>query len=206
MPATVHPGITYRARRAPAARRPAACARESSALAGWRSPARAAPLGRRPALPRWRSRPGCARRAGRRAARPALACPSMPGMTRSSTMTSGRSVARAAQAFLPLDASITSKPATGRHCRTRYRATSSSSITSTRTVVQARVQRRRGYRSAWRRSTGLTRNASAPSASAFLARRQRADDDDRHVARVDPRASERISRSHASSPRARDRG
>src|SRR6185437_2028579 len=58
--------------------------------------------------------------------------PSMVGMLRSTSTTSGRRCAALSSASWPVAASLTSKPLRGRSCRTRYRATSSSSTTRTR--------------------------------------------------------------------------
>ena len=85
--------------------------------------------------------------------------PSMPGMIRSSSTTSGCSVCGALESRRRRStASTTSKAGGGRHCRTRYRATSSSSIDEHADGPdRARLQRGQRRRAATRRSTGFDR-------------------------------------------------
>ena len=142
-----------------------------------------------------------------RAAPSAARRPSMPGITRSSRIdvgllgsarAGGRRPRRPPRSLRTPAAAGTAGPGTA---PTPHRRSIS-------TRIGGRVRALRGRsasRSACARSIGLTRKASAPSASAFSARSTRADDDDRHVPRalVAPQPHQQIPASSPPSTRSR---
>ena len=166
----------------------AACGATARPSAGWRtrvaaSSARSASVGFGAGRDHDRDVARCADAARSSAS---SSCPSMAGMTRSSRMTSGaRSDARADVRRPRRRFDHFESPARGRHCRTRYRADSSSSIDEhADRPARARVQAVERVDQRCARSTGFDKIRIGAERERLFSWLRRADDDDRDMARA----------------------